>query len=259
MERPLPTRPVAATTAPWVDLASDLGEGMPDDDALLRLVTTAHVSCGRHAGGPELTAATIALARRRGVTVSAHPGYDDPANFGRVPLALARPDLVEMIRVQLVAFCLLAGGPVAMVKAHGALYNQGERDAGVAGAVVEAILLSDASRRIVATPGSAMALAATAAGLDIVREGFVDRAYEGDGTLRSRRLAGAVHADPAVAAAQAVSLVVRRGVTAHDGTFVPVEIDTLCVHGDSPRAVAIARATLVALAVAGVVVRPVAG
>ena len=143
-----------------IDLGSDLGEGLPDDEALLRIVTTAHVSCGRHAGSAALTARTIALARECGVTVGAHPGYDDPANFGRLPLALSRDALVAMIRLQLEDFVGLAGGPVAMVKAHGALYNQGERDDAVAAAIVEAIVGSGAAGAIVATPGSAMARAA---------------------------------------------------------------------------------------------------
>ena len=238
-----------------IDLGSDLGEGMADDEALLRLVTTAHVSCGRHAGSAALTARTIALARRYGVTVGAHPGYDDPATFGRTPLALSHDELVAMVRVQLEEFVALAGGPVALVKAHGALYNQGERDGAVALAIVEAVTRSGAARALVATPGSAMARAAAAAGLAVAREGFVDRAYEADGTLRSRRLVGAVHGDPAVAAAQAVSLAVRGGVTAHDGSFVPLEVDSLCVHGDTPGAVAIARAVRDALAAAWVAVR----
>jgi len=239
-----------------IDLGSDLGEGMADDEALLRLVTTAHVSCGRHAGSAALTAHTIALARRHGVTIGAHPGYDDPAGFGRTPLVLSHDELVAMVRAQLEEFVALAGGPVALVKAHGALYNQGERDGAVALAIVEAVTRSGmAARALVATPGSAMARAAAAAGLAVAREGFVDRAYEADGTLRSRRLPGALHEDPAVAAAQAVSLAVRGGVTAHDGTFLPLAVDTLCVHGDTPGAVAIARAVRDALAAAGVAVR----
>ena len=238
-----------------IDLGSDLGEGMADDEALLTLVTTAHVSCGRHAGSAALTTRTIALARRHGVAVGAHPGYDDPASFGRTPLALSHDELVAMVRAQLEEFVALAGGPVATVKAHGALYNQGERDAAVALAIVEAVARSGAARALVATPGSAMAAAAAAAGLAVAREGFVDRAYEADGTLRSRRLAGAVHGDPATAAAQAVSLAARGGVTAHDGSFVPLVVDTVCVHGDTPGAVAIARAVRDALAAAGVAVR----
>jgi UPF0271 protein len=147
---------------------------------------------------------------------------------------------------------------ISHVKAHGALYNQAERDAAVANAIVTAVRSVFADRAdiaLYAPPGSAMAEAARAAGLRVVREGFVDRAYEPDGTLRSRKLARSLHTDPQVAAKQALSFVRDGGVRAHDGTFLELAVDTLCLHGDTPGAPAIAAAVRAALVGAGVKVQ----
>jgi UPF0271 protein len=204
---------------------------------------------------------TVELAVAKGVAVGAHPGYRDPANFGRVAIEMSREALLDDLRKQLEALREIAhaaGARLAHVKAHGALYNTGERDDEIAGAIVEAVRAFDEDLVLFAPPGSAMEREARRVGIRVAREGFADRAYEPDGTLRSRRLANAVHADPAVAAAQAVSIARDRTVRTSDGGTIPLEVDTLCVHGDTPGAPAIGRAVRAALASAGIEVRPFA-
>ncbi|HET8569946.1 MAG TPA: 5-oxoprolinase subunit PxpA [Candidatus Limnocylindria bacterium] len=230
-----------------VDLNSDLGEGAGEDERIMPLVTSANVACGAHAGDERTMRATVSLALLHGVAVGAHPGYRDAASFGRVPVEMPREALIADVVAQIEDLRRIArelGAEVTHVKAHGALYNQGERDAAIADAIAEAVAHVDASLAVVATPRSAMARAARERGLRVAREGFIDRAYEPDGTLRSRKLPGALITDPAAAAEHAVALV-RGG-----------DLDTLCVHGDTPGAPAIVAAARRALADAGVEVRP---
>ncbi len=241
-----------------IDLNSDLGEGAGTDAEIMPWITSVNVACGAHAGDEETMRRTIALALEHGVAIGSHPGYRDPANFGRLALHVSRDELLADLRRQLETLRLVAdaaGARLAHVKAHGALYNRGERDDGVAAIVVEAVRSFDEDLVLYAPPGSAMERAARQADLRVAREGFADRAYEPDGTLRSRRLPDAVHTDPAVAAAQAVSIARDRRVTASDGSALPLEVDTICIHGDTPGAAGIARAVRAALASAGVDVR----
>lgn len=222
------------------------------------LITSANIACGGHAGDAASMAATVALALRHHVAIGAHPGYRDAANFGRVALATPAEVLRADIRAQLVALQAVAasaGARVTRVKAHGALYNQGERDDAVAGTIARAVTEVDPQLVLVAPPGSAMARAAESAGLRVAREGFIDRAYEADGTLRSRRLSGALITEPAAAAAQALSIVIDGGVFAQGGRFLSLVVDTLCVHGDTPGAAAILRAVRAALVAEGIAVR----
>lgn len=241
-----------------VDLNSDLGEGAGADAEIMPLITTANIACGAHAGDEATMRATVALAIRHHVAIAAHPGYRDPGRFGRVPLDIPAEALSADIRAQLEALRAIAtraGGRLIRVKAHGALYNQGERDDAVATTIARAVALVDRQLVLVAPPGSAMARAAADAGLGVAREGFIDRAYEADGTLRSRRLEGALITEPAAAAAQALSFVIDRGVVAGNGRLLPFEVDTLCVHGDTPGAASILGAVRVALAAKGIAVR----
>ena len=242
-----------------IDLNSDLGEGAGTDAEIMPLITSANIACGGHAGDEATMGATIALALQHHVAIGAHPGYRDKAGFGRVPLDIPPKALRADIREQLEALrvvALRAGARVTRVKAHGALYNQGERDEAVARTLADAVTDADPGLILVAPPGSAMAGAAESAGLRVAREGFIDRAYEADGTLRSRRLAGALITDPAMAAAQALSFVVDGGVVAQGARFLSLQTDTLCVHGDTPGAAAILRSVRAALAAAGIAVRP---
>lgn len=241
-----------------IDLNSDLGEGAGTETDLMPLISSANIACGAHAGDPETMRTTIALAMAHGVRVGAHPGYRDPVSFGRRPLALPaealRADLGGQI-AGLRAIALDAGTRVTHVKAHGALYNQGERDERIAELIAFTVAAIDPALEVVATPGSAMARAAARAGVPLIREGFIDRAYEPDGTLRSRSLPGAMLLDPEAAAAQALSFVRDGGVRATDGSFLSLAVDTLCIHGDSPGAARIARAVRASLDSAGIAVR----
>ena len=243
-----------------IDLNSDLGEGAGHDAEIMPLITSANIACGGHAGDERTMRETVELALRHGVAIGAHPGYPDRANFGRLPMAMNAMGIIESVSHQVRALAEVAAAcaaAVVHVKAHGAMYNQAERDIAIADAIARGIWDDDrgVALLVFAPPGSAMLERAAAMDLRVAREGFVDRAYEPDGTLRSRKLAGAVHTDPKTAAAQAVSITRDGGVRASDGSFLRLEVDTLCLHGDTPGAPAIAAAVREALAREGIEVR----
>ncbi len=230
-----------------IDLNADVGEGfgpwpMGADEALIPIVSSVNVACGFHAGDPLVIDRTIRLALAAGAAVGAHPGYPDREGFGRRDLAMTADELEAAVLYQVAALAGMvaaAGGRLRHVKAHGALYNRATADPAVAEPIARAVRRISPDLVLVGPPDSALLAAGTAAGLRTAAEGFADRAYEADGSLRSRRLPGAVHTDPAVAAAQAVAL-------ATEGRFA-----TLCVHGDTPGAAGIARAVRTALEAAG--------
>lgn len=242
-----------------IDVNSDLGEGAGTDAQLMPLISSANIACGGHAGDDETMRATVALARKHGVAIGAHPGYPDRENFGRDAMDMREDDLADEVARQIRALRRVDSDlKIAHVKAHGALYNQAWKDAKIAKAIVagvKKVYPTPTDVALFAAPKSAIVDIALGAGLRVVREGFADRAYEPDGTLRSRKLAGALHTDPQVAAQQALSFVREGGVRAHDGSFLNMEVDTLCLHGDTPGAPAIAAAVRKALADAGVQVR----
>ena len=246
-----------------IDLNSDLGEGAGHDAEIMPLITSANIACGGHAGDERTMRETIELALKHNVAIGAHPGYPDRENFGRLPMSMDPLALIETVAGQIRALAEAAndsGATVRHVKAHGAMYNQADNDASIANSIARGIYddARGSDLLVFAAPRSKMLEAARAMELRIAREGFVDRAYEPDGTLRSRKLAGAVHTDPKVVAAQALSFIREGGVRAHDGTFVKLAVDTLCFHGDTPGAPAIAAAVREALAREGVTVRPAA-
>lgn len=248
-----------------IDLNSDVGESygawkMGDDDALIPLVTSVNVACGAHAGDPTVMATTVALAARAGVAIGAHPGYPDRDGFGRRPMEMSADELEASLLYQLgalAAFVRAAGQTLTHVKPHGALYNRAARDAELAATICRAVARFDSSLPVVALAGSPMLAVVRNAGLPSVAEAFADRAYEADGTLRSRRLRGAILRSPEVAAEQAVSIVTLGRVTSSDGTPVAVAADTLCIHGDTPGAADYARAVRGALDEAGVTLGPI--
>ncbi len=246
-----------------IDLNADVGEGygpwpMGRDEELIPLVTSVNIACGFHAGDPLTIERTIRTALRAGVAIGAHPGYPDREGFGRRDLEMSRAELEAAVLYQVGALAGMVagcGGAARHVKAHGALYNRAARDASAAQAVAAAVRrAADGLGRplsLVGPPGSALLAAADAAGLPGIAEGFADRAYEPDGSLRSRRLPGALLSDPATAAGQALSLVGERGVRTIDGSWFPLEVATLCIHGDTPDAVRVAEAVRSALEGAG--------
>jgi UPF0271 protein len=248
-----------------IDLNADVGEGfgswtMGDDAPLLSVVTSANVACGFHAGDPQVMDRTVALAARTGVALGAHPGYPDLRGFGRLEIA-ADPDAVEndvLYQVgALAAFARSHGTRLAHVKPHGALYNQSARDPDLARAVARAVRRAGPELTLVGLATSEpLRRAAESEGLRFAGEAFADRVYLADGSLRSRRLSGAVITDPEAAAAQAVRIARDGVVVAAGGVEVDLDAETLCLHGDTPGAFAIARAVRRALEVAGVAVSP---
>ena len=230
-----------------IDLNADLGEGAGADAALMGLVTSANVCCGLHAGGPALLRDTLALAARHGVTVGAHPGYDDRAHFGRRERTASTSEVFDLCAYQLGGLAAVAtavGAAVRYVKPHGALYHQACRDDGYAAGVVQAAAVFGLA--VVGLPGSALEAAAGRAGLAFAAEGFADRRYQPDGSLVPRSDPDAFVHDPDEAVSQVERLIRGRGVR------------TVCVHGDNPEAVAFAAAVRAALASRGFALRPFA-
>jgi 5-oxoprolinase (ATP-hydrolysing) subunit A len=249
-----------------LDLNADLGEGfgvwrLGDDDALLDVVSSANVACGFHAGDPVIMRRVCARAAERGVAVGAQVSYRDLAGFGRRRMDVAADELAADVLYQLGALeaCARAEGiRVRYVKPHGALYNTAADDAGQARAIAAAVADFDAELPLLGLPGSAMEDAAATAGLPFVAEAFADRAYLPTGRLVPRDQPGAVLAEPAVVVRRALRFATEGRVEATDGTVVPVLPKSLCVHGDTPGAVELARSVRQALTAAGVRVRPFA-
>jgi len=247
-----------------VDLNSDLGEGfgvwrLGDDDALLEVVTSANVACGFHAGDAPTMHRVCARAAELGVAVGAQVGYRDLAGFGRRRIDVDADVLTDEVLYQvgaLDAIARAAGTRVTYVKPHGALYNATVHDEVQAGAVVQAVRAHGGSLPLLGLPGSALLAAAEAAGLRAVPEGFADRGYTPAGTLVPRAEPGALVSEPAAVAERAVRMAVDGEVVAVDGSVVAVDVASLCVHGDTPGAVTIARTVRDALEAADVTVRP---
>lgn len=248
-----------------IDLNADLGESfgawtLGDDAAMLRVVTSANVACGFHAGDPTTIRRTVAQAAAAGVVVGAQVGYRDLAGFGRRRIDVAPEDLTADVLYQLgalEAMCRVAGTRVRYVKPHGALYTTAAVDEGQARAVVEAVATWDASLPVMGLPGSVLLAVAADAGLATVAEAFADRGYDAAGRLVPRRDPGALVTDPGLVAERVVRMVRDGVVEAVDGTLVPVAPDSVCVHGDTPGAVAVAQAVRDALAAAGIGLRAV--
>ena len=249
---------------PHIDLNSDLGESlgawtMGDDAAMLDLVSSANVACGFHAGDPVGLLKTLRAAAERHVVVGAHVAYRDLVGFGRRPMDVPHAELVGDVIYQIGALQGLAraaGTTVRYVKPHGALYNTIAHDRAQAGAVIEAVQAVDRDLALVVLAGSPLAGWAHDAGLSVIEEAFADRGYTPQGTLVSRREPGAVLHDAQAVAARMLQLVREGTVPAVDGSPVAVRADSICVHGDSPGAVAMARAVRARLQDAGVAIRP---
>jgi UPF0271 protein len=244
------------TSRRTIDLNADLGEGADHDAELMPLISSANVCCGVHAGDAARTAATVRLAAEHGVAIGGHPGHADRDHFGRRELPITAEACTALIDVQLAALAAVAGDRLRHVKLHGGLYHQVGGDADLAAAV--AAMLADRWPRLVvyAQAGSHLATAARQRGLAVAEEGFVDRRYLAAHRLVARGLPKAVIEDPDEAAAQAVLLVIEGRVRIATDERVPLAVDTLCLHGDSPRAVALAAAVRQALRAAGIGIEP---
>ncbi|MEN0110202.1 MAG: 5-oxoprolinase subunit PxpA [Planctomycetota bacterium] len=237
-----------------IDLNADVGEGAATDAAIIACVTSANICCGAYAGDERTLTAAVEAAIRHGVAIGAHPGHADRAHLGRRPIALSPAEAADLVASQvgqLESIVATLGGVVAYIKPHGALYHQLAADRSLADAVAERLAAWPRPLAVVGSPRSALVEAAGAAGLTAIREGFADRAYLADGSLASRATDGAVLRDPETAAAQAVALALGEPIRTLDGGVWRAECDTLCVHGDTPGAGAIARAARAALKAAG--------
>jgi len=246
-----------------IDLNCDMGE-LPEaiadgtQEALMRSITSANVTCGGHAGDAQMMRTTIEQALRAGVAVGAHPGYPDRANFGRLELMMSPEALADSVWLQVRALAEIAatcGATLVHVKPHGALYNQAVKDLELAAAIAEGVARCSGNFFLVGLAGSPMLDVFREAGFPVAAEAFADRRYEPDGTLRSRKFNNALIGDPAEAARQALSIAQRGIVTAHDGTEVPLTAQTICIHGDTPGAPQIAAAVARTLRDAGVMLK----
>ncbi len=250
-----------------IDLNADLGEGfgawrMGDDEGLLSVVTSANVACGFHAGDPSIMARVCERAFALGVVVGAHVSYRDLAGFGRRDLRVAPAALRDEVLYQigaLEAVARAAGGRVAYVKPHGALYHRACAEPDAAAAVVDAVSAAGGGIGVLGLPDSALLRAAVGAGLPAFAEGYLDRAYEAGGELVDRSCPGAVLEDAGEISARALRMVIDGEVTARSGERVGMRVASLCAHGDTPGALASVRAVREALEAAGVRVRAFTG
>jgi len=250
----------------YIDINADLGESEESlangtDFELMRYITSANVACGGHAGNDQTMRKTLAAARKLGVAVGAHPGYPDRANFGRIESALSPAEIEASAHEQVIALARVAESldmRLVHVKPHGALYHAANKNREVALAVGRAVKAIDPQLVVVGQAGSPALEAWRSMGLRCAAEAFADRVYEPDGTLRKRTLPGALLNDPVRAAQQAVNIAVKHEVIASDGSVLPVEASTICIHSDTPGAAAIAREVNQRLKAAGVLVHALA-
>ncbi|MDJ0985151.1 MAG: 5-oxoprolinase subunit PxpA [Desulfobacterales bacterium] len=250
-----------------IDLNCDMGESfgaykLGMDEAVIEYITSANIACAWHAGDPSVMSHTVAIAVEHGVGVGAHPGYPDLLGFGRRNLDCSMDELRNYVIYQvgaLQAFCSAHGTRLQHVKPHGALYLTAVENEDVARAVAEAIVQVNPDLLYVALAGAKgqlMTRIGQEVGLKVVYEAFPDRAYSPEGTLVSRRLPGAVIKDPQAVSERALKMVQEGVVIAADGTTIPLEAQTLCVHGDNPEAVALVKGIRQTLEADGVAVTP---
>lgn len=243
-----------------IDLNADVGESfgiysLGQDPLLMEAITSANVACGFHAGDPGVMRAAVALAKAHGVAVGAHPGFQDLAGFGRREIQASPREVEDLVAYQIGALAAIAaaqGVALSHVKPHGALYNMAARDPALADAIARAIRSVDRTLVLVGPPASQLVDAAGRAGLRAAREAFADRAYHADGSLVPRHQPGAVLHDVEEVTSRAVTMVRDKAVVALDGGRVPLEIETLCVHGDTPGAAILAGRIRAALLTAGI-------
>jgi 5-oxoprolinase (ATP-hydrolysing) subunit A len=243
-----------------IDVNCDMGE-LPEaiadgtQESLMASLTSVSIACGGHAGDERVMKATIEQALRWKLAIGAHPGYADRANFGRVELELPAKEIADSVFEQVCRLAEIAAGcgaRVVHVKPHGALYNQAVKNRGIAEAIANGVGRWDKSTVLVGLAGSPMLEVFRQAGFAVAAEAFADRRYEADGTLRSRKFEDALIRNPEEAAWQALGIAERGLVIASDGSEVSVDAQTLCIHGDTPGAPAIAAAVARTLREAGV-------
>ena len=252
----------ANTEAVRVDLNADIGESFGvyqagNDEMLMRSITSGSIACGFHAGDPSVMRRTVLLAARAAVAIGAHPGFPDLVGFGRREIKADPQDIFDFVLYQIGALSAVAqaeGVRLQHVKPHGALYNMSVRNDEVAEAIARAVAAFDETLLVVGLPGSELLSAAARLGLRVAAEGFADRSYEPDGTLTPRHLSEAVLTEPVLVAERAVRMVREHKVAARGGSVLTLQVETLCVHGDTPDAAGLAAAVRMRLEQAGITV-----
>ena len=245
-----------------IDINSDLGEfsdaaHLESDRQVLTRVTSANIACGFHASDPLTMMKSVRMARDAGAAIGAHPGYPDREGFGRREMKMSPDEVRAMVLYQIGALqtiCRAEGTKLHHVKPHGALYNMAAKDEALALAIAEAIARTDEKLILVGLSGSLMEMAAKAKGLRFAAEVFADRAYEDDGTLVSRSKPGAMIEEESLAFSRMIRLMREGVIESINGREIPLAADTICVHGDSPKALAFARGLREALNAEGITV-----
>jgi len=248
-----------------VDINSDVGESfgaysIGHDTGLMKSITSANIAAGFHAGDPSVLRATIRTAKAHGVAVGAHPGFPDMVGFGRRELNVTAREAEDLVLYQVAAVAGVAsaeGMRIQHVKPHGALFNMAVRNAELAAAIARAVAAFDPMLLLFGLPGSEILKAGRSEGLRVAAEVFADRAYEPDGSLASRRKPGSVIHDAEMVVERAVRMVKDHTVVAIDGSVVPLQADTICVHGDTPGSDDLAASIRAGLERAGITVKPV--
>lgn len=246
-----------------IDLNCDMGEAfgnypMPNDDTLMDYITSANIACGYHAGDPAVMQHTVNLAVQKGVAIGAHPGLPDLQGFGRREMKLTAREAYQITLYQLGAlygFARAAGGRLHHVKAHGALYNMAAKDAALAASIAQAVYDFDPALMLYALAGSRMVDAAQKLGLRSVSEVFADRTYQDDGSLTPRTQSNALITDEQQSIAQVLTMVQQQQVVSVNNNAIPLQADTLCLHGDGAHAVAFARTICEKLKAEGITVQ----
>ncbi len=245
-----------------ININADMGEGyghydIGDDDAILKIVKSVNVACGQHAGDPTVMRRVCLAAQANGVSIGAHPGFNDIWGFGRRQIRMSAGDLEYLVAYQLGALAAMAayaGAKVTHVKPHGALNNMAAVDADYALAIGRAIRTVDPSLYYLALSNSEMEKAALKLDLPLAREAFIDRHYDDDGNLQSRTIAGSVIKDPQLAIARTIRMIEDGEIISVNGKRMPTRFDSLCIHGDEPTAIAVAAAVREGLEAAGIAV-----
>lgn len=248
-----------------IDLNSDIGESfgrwtLGNDADVMKSITSANVACGYHAGDPGIMRQTVSLARAAGVAVGAHPGFPDLAGFGRRNLAATAREIEDFVLYQIGALAAIAaaeGVPLQHVKPHGALYNMAIRDRAMADAITRAVFSFDPGLIVFALPDTELLRAADAAGLRVAAEGFADRSYEPDGSLTPRSRPGAVIDEAHEVIGRAVRMARDGVIRASDGSDIPMRVETICTHGDTPGSHELTRQLRAGLEAAGMTIRAV--
>ncbi len=249
-----------------VDLNCDCGEGfgayrIGDDNAMLDIVTSVNVACGFHAGDPEIMATTFKAAKAKGIAIGAHPGFPDLRGFGRRKMPFTAGEIERLVAYQIgaaQALCIYAGARLAYVKIHGALSNTATEDGTIAEAIARAVKAVAPRLGFLAPAGTKLETAAHAHGLAVAREIYADRAYTDAGLLVERSCPGAVLREAEDVAERVLAMVLEGAIITISGQRLATGIDSVCVHGDSPNAVAVAKAVRARLEKAGVALAPFA-